>query len=148
MVVYKGKVTRAFIDRRDEKVAGDSRDRQTAERQWDFEFPEHHQCSISSGHKLYEGYEYDTVHQFFGRCDFKYVNRFKEIHIFPFIFKQINAGKIDHIVAWKYKNIKTWSLNLEEGDEVQYEILDYIPVAEVLNSIKENNEVRGFTIKM
>jgi hypothetical protein len=40
MTVYKGKVTKEFIERRDQQVLKDKRDRVTAERQWDFEFPD------------------------------------------------------------------------------------------------------------
>jgi hypothetical protein len=146
MTVYKGKVTKEFIDRRDSQVAADDRDYDVAMRQWDFEFPEHHQCSIPGGHKLYEGYEYDTTHPFFGNCDFKHVNKNNEFHISPYILKQLQSKKIDHIVTWKYKN-KDWSRPLQEGDSVQYEVLEYIPASEVLTSIQEKTEVRGFTVK-
>lgn len=147
MVVYKGKVTKEFIDRRNEQVAEDKRPHDIAMRQWDFEFPEHHQCSIPSGHVLYEGYEYDTTHDFFGNCDFKHVNRHNEFHISPYILKQISNRITDYIVLWKYKN-KDWSRPLEEGESVQYEILDYIPSHEILQAIEEKTDVRGFTIKL
>jgi hypothetical protein len=146
MTVYKGKVTKAFIDRRDSQVAADDRDYNVAMRQWDFEFPEHHQCSIPGGHKLYEGYEYDTNHPFFGNCDFKHVNRFDEIHISPYILKQLQKGKINHIVAWRFLE-KDWDKSLQEGDEVKYSILEYIPTSEILTAIQEKSEIRGFTIK-
>lgn len=147
MTVYKGKVTKEFIDRRDVHVAADDRPYDVAMRQWDFEFPEHHQCSIESGHVLYEGYEFDTVHDFFGNCDFKHVNRHNEFHISPYILKQIRNKTTDYIVAWKYKN-KDWSRPLEEGDSVQYEILDYIPSYEILQALEEKTDVRGFTINL
>jgi hypothetical protein len=146
MTVYKGKVTKAFIDRRDSQVAADDRDYNVAMRQWDFEFPEHHQCSIPGGHKLYEGYEYDTTHPFFGNCDFKHVNRFNEFHISPYILKQLQKGKINHIVAWRFLE-KDWGKSLQEGDEVKYSILEYIPTSEILTAIQEKSEIRGFTIK-
>lgn len=148
MMTFKGTVTKEFVDRRNKQVAEDKRDHDVAMRQWDFEFPEHHQCSIvTSGHRLYKGYDHDTDHDFFGACDFKHVNRFNEFHISPYILRQIKKGKIDHIVLWKYKN-KDWSRPLEEGDSVQYEILDYIPADEIIFALKEDNEVRGFTIKL
>ena len=147
-MIYKGKVTKEFVDRRDHQVAKDNRDYDEAMRQWDFEFPEHHQSSIvTSGHRLYEGFDHDTDHDFFGACDFKHVNRFNQFHISPYILKQIKKGKIDHVVLWKYKN-KDWSRHLEEGDVVQYEILDYIPTDEIIFALKEKNEVRGFTIRL
>lgn len=147
MTVYKGKVTQEFIDRRNKQVAKDKRDYDTALRQWDFEFPEHHQCSIPSGHTLYFGYEYDTVHDFFGNCDFKHVNRFNGFHISPYILKQLKAGKIDHIVPWKYIE-RDWSKPLDVGQSVQYEVLDYIPAQEILQAIEEKTDVRGFTINL
>lgn len=147
MTVYKGKATKEFIDRRDQQVAEDNREYDVAMRQWDFEFPEHHQCSIAtSGHTMYEGYDHDTDHEFFGACDFKHVNRNNEFHISPYILHQIKQGKIDHIVLWKYKN-KDWSRPLQEDDSVQYEILDYIPSNEILFALDEKADVRGFTIR-
>jgi len=148
-MIYKGKVTQEFIKRRDKLVAEDKRheSQKWKERQWDFEFPEYHQCSIeSSGHKIYEGYEADTEHQFFGKCDFKHVNRFNEIHISKYIQKAMKSGKIDHIVAWKFApHPSLWANTLQEGDIVKYEIIDYIPVNEILSG---KNEIRGFTINM
>jgi hypothetical protein len=147
MTVYKGKVTKEFIERRDQQVLKDKRDRVTAERQWDFEFPEHHLASIpTSGHKLYEGYDHDTDHEFFGACDFKHVNRFGEFHISPYIRKQLHEGKIEHIVLWKYKH-KDWSRSLQEGDTVQYEVIDYIQSDEIISALNQKCEVRGFTIR-
>ena len=79
---YKGKVSPEFIQTRNTKVSEDRRPKDVALRQWDFEFVEYHQSSVSlTGHKIYEGYEYDTVHEFFGNCDFKHVNRNNEFHI-------------------------------------------------------------------
>lgn len=147
MTVYKGKASKEFIARRDKQVAEDKRDYDVAMRQWDFEFPEHHLASIpTSGHKIYDGYDHDTDHEFFGACDFKHVNRFDQFHISPYIQRQISEGKIDHIVLWKYKN-KDWSRALQEGDTVQYEILDYIPIDEIIFALNEKSDVRGFTIR-
>ena len=150
MTKYKGKVTKEFIDRRDQQVAKDKRPDMTQkdkERQWDFEFPEHHLCSISSsGHSIYEGYEADTTHNFFGNCDLKHVNRFNEITISKYIRKALEAGKIDHIVPWKFDpHPSLWAHTLVEGDVVKYDILDYIPRDEILSG---KNAIRGFTIHM
>ena len=145
MTVYKGEVTEEFINRRNQLAKEDSRDFETALRQWDFEFTEHHQCSANTGHIMYDGYEYDTKHTFFGNCDFKHVNRYNKFHISPYIYKQLKNGTIDHIVAWKYKN-KDWSRCLNVGDSVQYEILDYIPAQEVLYAISTGEQVRGFEV--
>ena len=148
-MTYKGKVTKDFIDHRNKMVANDSRAEsdEWKERQWDFEFPEYHQCSIpSSGHKIYEGYEADTEHDFFGRCDFKHVNRFNEFTISTYIHEAMEKGKIDHIIPWKFApHPSLWAKTLQEGDVVKYEILDYIPVNEILSGKKQ---VRGFTIKL
>ena len=143
--IYKGVVSKEFVTRRDKQVAEDKRDYDTAMRQWDFEYPEYHQSKVG-GHTIYHGYEYDTKHPFFGNCDFKHVNRFDEIHISPYILKQLQKGKIDHIVAWKFLE-KDWSRSLQEGDEVKYTILEYIPTSEILTAIQEKSEIRGFTIK-
>ena len=69
-MIYNGKVSAEFIRQRDIKVEKDGRDFHSATRQWDFEFPEYHQSSLNNGHVLYEGFEYDTTHSFFGNCDF------------------------------------------------------------------------------
>jgi hypothetical protein len=143
---FKGTVSVEFINRRNELVKKDNRDTEKAMRQWDFEYPEYHQCLIpSSGHHMFEGYEYDTQHIFFDNCDFKYVNKSNGIHISKFILQSLKEGIIDHIVAWKYIN-KDWSRALQEGDSVQYEILEYIPTSEILGRFNIENGVRGFTI--
>ena len=140
---FKGRVTKEFIARRNKKVAEDTRDEsiQWKERQWDFEFPEHHQAAMEgSGHVLYEGYEYDTNHEaFFGHCDFKHVNRFDEITLSKYIQKCIREEKIDHIVAWKFSpHPSLWHNTLQEGDVVNYTILDYIPAKVVLENLEGN----------
>lgn len=144
---FKGTVSSEFIERRNEIVKKDRRPVEVAERQWDFEFPEYHQCLIpSTGHRIYSGYEYDTEHDFFGNCDFKYLNKRNEIHISHYILKQLEEGKIDHIIPWSYIS-KNWSRSLEEGDTVQYEILDHIPPSEILSSMNVEHAVRGITFK-
>lgn len=143
--IYKGVVSKEFVTRRDKQVAEDKRDYNTAMRQWDFEYPEYHQSKVS-GHTIYAGYEYDTEHTFFGNCDFKHINRFDEIHISPYILEQLQKGKINHIVAWRFLE-KDWGKSLQEGDEVKYTILEYIPTSEILTAIQEKSEIRGFTIK-
>jgi hypothetical protein len=147
---YKGKVSPEFIQTRNTKVSEDRRPKDVALRQWDFEFVEYHQSSVSlTGHKIYEGYEYDTVHEFFGNCDFKHVNRNNEFHISPYILKQLKSELIDHIVLWRFvSHPGNWKRPLEEGDSVQYEILDYIPRQEVLETIKKKSDLRGFTINL
>lgn len=141
-MMYKGRVTAEFITRRDNQVADDPRSKsiQWKERQWDFEFPEHHQSSMEgSGHVLYKGFEYDTNHKdFFGHCDFKHVNRFNKITLSPYIQKCILEEKIDHIVAWKFTpHPSLWHNTLQEGDVVRYTILDYIPANHVLDNLEE-----------
>lgn len=146
---YKGKVTESFISRREMKVKEDHRGESTARRQWDFEFVEHHQASVpSTGHIIYEGYEYDTIHPFFGNCDFKHVNRFNEFHISPYILGQLRVGEIDHIVLWRFVNHpQNWKNSLQINDEVQYEILDYVSNIEVLRAIDDDTDVNGFTVR-
>jgi len=145
---YKGKVPKSFIDRRETKVKEDDRDEHLARRQWDFEFIEHHQASLpSTGHSIYEGYEYDTVHPFFGNCDFKHVNKSNQFHISPYILRQLETGTIDHIVLWRFiRHPGNWKRPLQEGDEVQYEILDYASGYEVMNAIDKKIDVKGFTV--
>lgn len=146
---YKGKVNKDFVSRRESKVKEDDREENIARRQWDFEFVEHHQASIpSTGHVIYEGYEYDTIHPFFGNCDFKHVNRFDEFHISPYILKQLKSAEIDHIVLWRFvKHPREWKESLQLNDEVHYEILDYVSGYEVLKAIEEDTDVKGFTVK-
>ncbi len=138
---FKGIVTKEFIARRDKQVKKDGRNKsiEWKERQWDFEFPEQHQCTIeSSGHEIHEGYSHDTVHKFFGHCDFKHVNRFNQVHISPYIQKCIKEEKIDHIVTWKFTpHPSLWHNTLQEGDVVYYEVLDYIPANHVLDNLEE-----------
>jgi hypothetical protein len=49
-------------------------------------------------------------------------------------------------VAWRFLE-KDWGKSLQEGDEVKYSILEYIPTSEILTAIQEKSEARGFTIK-
>lgn len=149
---YKGKVTKEFIERRDQLVQEDDRNmsHEDKKRQWDFEFVEHHQANLStSGHTLYEGYEYDTVHDFFGRCDFKHVNRDNQFSISKYILKQLKENVIDTIVLWKYNpHPHLWHKNLEDGDFVKYEILEYISRNDIINAIEKNTDVMGYGIKL
>ena len=146
---YCGTVTQEFINRRDKQVQQDTRDYVTALRQWDFEFPEHHQASIpTSGHTVYEGYEYDTVHDVYGNCDFKHVNKNMGFTISPYILKQIVTKKVNHFVLWKYNpHPHNWKKSLNVGDRVKYEILDIIPAEEIYQAIQEKSDCRGFTIQ-
>jgi hypothetical protein len=147
MTLYNAKVTAEFIAQRDIKVELDKREKHTAERQWDFEFAEMHQCVIDPMQTLYEGAEYDTTHKFFNNCDYKHVNRFNEIHISSWILQRFIEGTTNFVVAWKYINRPPWTRNLEAGDMIKYKILDHIPVPEILQAIVEKTTCRGFTIK-
>jgi len=149
---FKGKVTKEFIDRRNQKVEEDDRDmsEKDKQRQWDFEFVEHHQAAIpNSGHEVYEGYEYDTVHSFFGNCDFKHVNRYSTFSISKYIQKQLRENVIDTIVLWQYApHPHLWHENLQEGDFVKYEILDYLSRDEVLAAIDKSEDIKGYKINV
>jgi len=146
MTKYKGIVTEDFITRRNEIASTDTRTGIDPYRQWDFEFVEFHQASLNNGHTVYEGYEYDTTHKFFGNCDFKHVNSKREVTISAYIRDKLERGIIDNIVAWSYIK-KDWSKNFEVGDAVHYQIIGYIPRDLVLDALKTGNETHGLTIK-
>ena len=60
MSLYKGKVAKEFIVRRDERIAEDKRSNVDPYFQWDCEFVEWHQAKVDPFQTLYDGYEYDN----------------------------------------------------------------------------------------
>jgi|TARA_B110000908_G_C10267011_1_gene465198 hypothetical protein len=146
-MIYNGKVSAEFIRQRDVKVEKDKRDFHSATRQWDFEFPEYHQASLNNGHILYEGFEYDTTHKFFGNCDFKHVNAKQQIHISKYIYDKLCKGIIEHIVTWKFVD-RNWKQHLAENDIIKYDVLDYISTDDILRAISDNTSICGCTINL
>ncbi len=132
MTSYRGKVDKEFIQRRDELVAQDNRAGLNPYFQWDCEFPEQHQAKIDSFQTLYDGYEFDTVHKMLGNVDYKIYSK-EGVKLSRYIQKQIRAGKIDKICIWMWS--KPYR-RLEEGNTVEYEILDFVDAQQCLERLE------------
>ena len=101
MSLYKGKVAKEFIVRRDERIAEDKRSNVDPYFQWDCEFVEWHQAKVDPFQTLYDGYEYDTTHKVLGNIDYKIYSK-AGVHVSPYIQKQILEGKIDKLGIWMW----------------------------------------------
>lgn len=120
---YKATVAQDFIDRRQVRVDQDDRTDVDPYFQWDSEFAEWHQCIVDPQQKIYEGYEFDTIHEELDHLDYKLYSQ-EGVKLSPYIQRQIAAGKIDNIVVWKWKNgYKRLYLN----QEVEYTIIGIVP---------------------
>lgn len=123
---YTATVFQDFIDRRQERVDEDTRTDVNPYFQWDSEFPEWHQSLTDPLQTMYEGYEFDTIHEMYRNLDYKMYSK-EGVKVSPYIQKQINAGKIDHLVVWKWTDgYKQLYLN----QEVKYTILGVVPAKE------------------
>jgi hypothetical protein len=120
MTVFKAKVSREFIERRDRKAKVFN----AGVRGADAEFIEHHQVAVDPFQTLYEGKEYDTVHEVMGNIDYKQYSS-QGVHVSPYIQKCIRSGKVHMLGIWKWYPKNTW-VQLEEGQTIQYEVLDYV----------------------
>lgn len=141
---YSGVVNQEFIDYLDKKVIADTRDPILAARQWSFEFPERHLCSVKgSGHTLFEGFDYDTDHEFFGKCDFKYHNKEKVLRLTPFVYENINKGNIDTFITWKWLE-RNPNHALKLNERVKYELIMYIEAETVYNKALYNKGLKRY----
>ena len=137
---YKAYVDQGFIDMIGPKIANDSRGKEVASRQWSFEFPEYALGKIpSSGHTWNEGMEYDTVHPFFGKCDFKYHNKEGVISLTDYVYRNIEKGLIDTFITWKWLK-RNPGVPLELGELVSFELIMYIDSDMVYNNSVYNRE--------
>lgn len=137
---YKANVDQEFYTMLKQKIAEDTRDHVDARIQWSFEFPEWALSKIpSSGHTRYEGFEYDTDHEFFGKCDFKYHNKDRVLRLTPYVYENIKKGNIDTFITWKWLE-RNPREPLELGETVKFELIMYINAETVYNSAEYNEE--------
>ena len=130
---YKGIPTKEFIEQRDEKIAVDNNP--NPDFRWDSEFPEFHQAEIDPKQTIYEGFEFDTIHEDLGNLDYKMYSQ-SGVHVSKYIQRQVAAGKIDKFVVWMW--VKPWE-KLKEGMPVEYEILGQVDAKEAVKKINEEN---------
>jgi hypothetical protein len=137
---YSGVINQEFMDYLNKKVSEDTRDPILAARQWSFEFPERHLCSVKgSGHILNEGFEYDTNHEFFGKCDFKYHNKEGVIRLTNYVYKNIAKGFIDTFITWKWIG-RNPNEAVRLNEKVKYELIMYIDAETVYNNAILNGD--------
>ena len=137
---FKGKVDKAFVERRDMRVAKDTRTDINPYFQWDSEFVEHHQCKVDKFQILYDGYEYDTIHEHLGNIDYKlYRGSDGTFHVSEYIQRQVKAGIIDMFGIWTWNG--GYKGPLEEGQTVEYTVLDYVDAKQALQFIDEKNRI-------
>lgn len=128
---FTGLVSKEFIERRDANVSKDKRPNINHNFQWDAEFPEHHQCSIDPMQKLYESWQWDTIHEKYGNIDYKQFAQIG-IHVGKPIQNVIKAGKTDYLLIWKWKGQYT---KLREGDTASYTVLCLVKAQDILSEI-------------
>lgn len=144
---YKAKIDEEFCNYRDRKNA--ETDRDPNDTRWDYEFVENHICRVSgSGHKKWNGgvwkgeelthHAFDTVHEFFGSCDFKYLTKENTANISTFTRRYIEMGRTDTIVFWRWVSHPAGSHRelIQPGQTGIYEIIDYIDGPTVLQNIR------------
>ena len=133
MESFKGIVPPQFVVDRDTKVLmdGNTTSKVPAWYRWDCEFPEFHQA-MTTEHRLYKGYEYDTTHPTYGNVDFKYYSN-AGAHISLYIQKQMREGVVNTIALWKW--MRHPQVKLQEGQEVGYYIMGYFDAKLVLNNL-------------
>lgn len=131
---FKGKVTKEFIEQRNVKVNKDSNPNPYF--RWDSEFVENHQAAVDRFQTLYEGFEYDTVHEHLGNLDYKLYAK-AGVHISPYIQEQVKKGLIDYFAIWSWA--KPWEGPLEEGQTVEYDILGHVDAKEAIAQLNSQN---------
>lgn len=131
---FKGKVTKEFVEQRNEKIAKDKNP--NPEFRWDCEWVEHHQAAVDQFQTLYEGFEYDTHHAHLGNLDYKCYSK-SGVHISSYIQRQVAQGKIDYFAIWSWA--KPWNGPLEEGQMVEYDILGHVDAKEAVKHLNEKN---------
>ena len=134
MTTYTSKVNEEFILRRDYLVFNSNRRARTLHQHMihaDCEYAEHHVTTLTeTGHKLNPGFEWDTNHDEYGRCEFKHVPKSRRVYISKWCQQQ----EFDTFVFWRFIK-RNWDKPLQEGDIITYEIFDYIPKETVLSNL-------------
>jgi hypothetical protein len=132
------RVGKAFIERRDylanDRFNSAQRGNRSLEQvmiNCDCEFAEHHISSLNLGHELIEAYEYDTVHDEYGKCEWKHAPKTGRVYISKWCQNQ----DFDTFVFWNFLD-RDWSRPLNAEDVVTYQIIEYKPKDEVVNNIK------------
>ena len=137
---FKGKVDKAFVERRDQLVAEDKRSDIDPYFQWDSEFVEYHQCKVDKFQTRYDGYEYDTIHEHLGNIDYKlYRSSDATFHVSEYIQRQVKAGIVDMFGIWMWNG--GYKGPLKEGQSVEYTVLDYVDAKQALQFIDEENRI-------
>ena len=135
-MIFKGKVAKEFIERRDERVAEDKRTTVDPYFQWDCEFPEWHQSKVDPYQTLHEHpYEWDTIHKFMGNIDYKLDSKYG-VKVSDYIKGLVLEGKIQKFGVWRW--LKKPHKILRLNDMVQYKILDYVDAKEAVKRLKHD----------
>lgn len=109
------------------------------------ELPEYHQCDIDPKQKLYQpvGKERvrvaDTTHDDYGNCDYKSDSK-EGVKLSEFTQKNIENGKINTIVVWKWVNGPKYEYGylVRPGQKLSYEILGWIDAKEALKLLDKS----------
>ena len=139
--IYSGVPTAEFIAKRDKHVAN-TRDNSELNkyRRLDSEFPENDIINHRGDLTLYEGIEYDNIHEKYGNIDFKIFAKIGvKINYFP--QEQVLLGNIDHFLIWKW--VEPWSNPLREGEEYSYEILGMVDAHKAINALRVGKSFPG-----
>ena len=129
--IYSGKISRAFINRRDEMAPQLNAGVFGA----DAEFPEHHQVEIDPEQTMNESWHYDTNHSDMGALDYKMYCKYG-IHVSTAIQRCIREGRTDKLVIWRWLPFYS---ELKAGHEAAYEILGIVDAKESLSKLNSDN---------
>ena len=136
---YKGIVSEQFVKNRD-RLASSLKGQK---RKWraDFEIAEHIVSEQNDDYvraKYPDHFFYDVNHPKYKRTDFKYMRNDRSVYIGWHPIKHLGK-KIDTILLWRYvKRPMPMELVLKVGDEVEVELVDYIPANEVKQQLNKN----------
>jgi len=95
-MIYKATVNQGFFDWLD------SRD--SIPTKWWFEWPEYALGYIPSSGFTHvpDDMRTDAIHEYFGKCDFKYDSKDGIIKLTEYVIKSIELGCIDTFILWKF----------------------------------------------
>lgn len=138
---FKAIPSKAFITQRNQKVARDSRDNPYFF--WDSELPEWHQCEIDPKQTMNTSWHWDTVHEELGNIDYKLFSQ-AGVHVSDAIQRQVKEGNIDYFGVWMWA---TRHQQLQEGVEVEYDLLGYVDAKEAIKKINKATNRFKFNLK-